>query len=72
MATEKRLIYAIRDTETGLIVSDINAQRRIYYKVFAMAENAIRAYNNRKAKPKHGKLEIVAFALSEVACYAVD
>lgn len=72
MANEKRLIYAIRDTETGRLVSDINTDHRKYYVRFAFAENMIRAYNKRKSKPRHGKLEIVEFALEEVGCYAVD
>ena len=68
---EKQLIYAIRDTETGALVSDTNIARRLYYKHFANAENSILAYKKRTSKPKHGELEIVAFELEEVATYRV-
>lgn len=72
MATEKRLIYAIRDTRTGQLVYDITSKHRLYYTKYAYAENTINAYRKRLAKPKHGELEIVEFALDEVAAYAVD
>ena len=68
---EKRLIYAIRDTETGELVSDINSARRLFYKHFANAENTILAYHNRLSKPKHGELEVVEFEIEEVAAYRV-
>lgn len=69
---EKRLIYAIRDTQTGQLVFDITSRHKLYYTRYAYAENTIRAYRERKAKPKHGELEIVQFELEEVATYAVD
>ena len=72
MANEKRMIYAIRDTSTGRLVSDITSKHSTFYKRFAYAENVVRAYRKRKAKIKHGELEIVEFALEEVASYAVD
>lgn len=72
MANEKQVVYVVRDTETGELVSDITSSRRVYYKHFANAENVIGIYRERKSKPKHGKLEIVEFALQEVASYAVD
>ena len=71
MANEKRLIYAIRDTRTGQLVSDINSRHHPYYTKFAFAENAINAYRKRISKPKHGELEIVEFALEENASYEV-
>ena len=72
MSNEKRLIYAIRDTESGELVSNITTKHTTYYKRYAYAENVVRKYRKRKAKPKHGELEIVQFALTEVASYAVD
>jgi hypothetical protein len=71
MATEKRLIYAIRDTRTGQLVYDITSKHRLYYTKFAYAENTINAYRNRLVKPKHGELEIVEFELEEIAAYEV-
>lgn len=65
-------IFAIRDTKTGQLVSDLNTHRRKFYTRFAFAENAIQSYKKRKAGPKHGELEIVEFELEEVAAYAVD
>lgn len=72
MATEKRLIYAIRDTSNGQLVFDITSRHKLYYAKYAYAENTINAYRKRLSKPKHGELEIVEFALEEVASYAVD
>ena len=71
MATEKRLIYAIRDTRTGQLVSDITSRRKPYYVRFAFAEKAITEYRKRISKRKHGELEIVEFALEEIASYEV-
>jgi hypothetical protein len=71
MATEKRTIYAIRDTITGQLVSDITSRRNPYYVRFAFAENAITEYRKRIVKPKHGELEIVEFALEEIVAYEV-
>ena len=69
--TDTGIIYAVRDTESGKLVSDITAGRTTYYKSYSCAENAVQAYRARSAKPKHGKLEIVAFALNEIATYDV-
>ena len=44
MATEKRTIYAIRDTRTGQLVYDITSKHRLYYTRFAYAENTIREH----------------------------
>ena len=71
MATEKRTIYAIRDTRTGQLVYDITSKHRLYYTRFAYAENTIKAYRKRLAKPNHGELEIVEFELEEIATYEV-
>ncbi len=71
MATEKRTIYAIRDTRTGQLVYDITSKHRLYYTRFAYAENTINAYRKRLSKPKHGELEIVEFELEEIAAYEV-
>ena len=72
MVNEKRLIYALRDTSTGKLVSDITAKHTTYYTRFAYAENVLRAYRARPVRRKHGELEIVEFELTEVANYAVD
>lgn len=65
MATEKRLIYAARDTETGKLVSDITNPRRKYWDRKGNAQNAIHYYNSRRAR-KHSKVELVCFELVEV------
>ena len=65
------LIYGIRDVSTGKLVSDINANHSTYYKSLACAQNAVQAYNARKAKTKHGRLEVVAFSLTEIAIFSV-
>ena len=64
MGNEK--LYAVRDTETGKLVSDITNPGRKYWNRRANAESAIRNYNCRRGKPKHGKLELVIYELTEV------
>lgn len=71
MATEKRLIYAIRDTKNRQLVFDITSRHKLYYTRYSYAENAIKAYREKTVKPKHGELEIVEFALEEIAAYEV-
>lgn len=71
MATEYVKIYAIRDTRTGQLVYDITSRHKLYYTRYAYAENTVNAYRKRTSKPKHGELEIVEFALEEIACYEV-
>jgi hypothetical protein len=64
MANEK--LYAVRDTETGKLVSNITNPGRKYWNRRGNAESAIRSYNLRRCKPKHGKLELVIYELTEV------
>lgn len=64
MATER--IYAVRDSETGELVSDITNPRRKYWDRKGNAVNAIYSFNSRTVKRKHGKLELVCFELVEV------
>ena len=64
-----KTLYAVRDMRNGQLVSDITSTKRMFWRFFAGAENAILEYNKRKAKPKHGELEIVEFELEEVASY---
>lgn len=71
MANEKRLIYAIRDTRTGKFVVDLTSRHKLYYTKYAYAENTIREYRKKYGKTRYDNLEIVEFALEEVACYAV-
>lgn len=72
MATEKRLIYAIRNTRTGEFVHDLTSRHKLYYTKYAYAENTIREYRRKYGKGRYGELEIVEFAMEEVACYAID
>lgn len=72
--TELRL-YAVRDKDTGKLVSDITNPRRKYWDKRGNAVSAIDCYNrgyaNRKLphssnKGEHGTLELVTFRLVEV------
>lgn len=58
-------LYAARDTSTGKLVSDITNPRRKYWDRKGNAEVAIRRYNGRSVKYKHGTLELVTFKLVE-------
>ena len=65
--TKKPRLYAVRDLETGKLVSDITNPRRKYWDKRGNAEAAIRDYSPRsRNKGKHGKLELVIFDLVEV------
>lgn len=64
MANEK--LYAVRDTESGKLVSDITNPSRKYWNRRGNAESAIRSYNSRRVKFRHGKLELVIYELTEV------
>ena len=59
-------LYAVRDKETGKLVSDITNPRRKYWDRKGNAVAAIANYNYRKVKYKHGWLELVCFELVEV------
>ena len=59
-------IYAVRDTDTGKLVSNITSPHRTYWERKGCAQNAIINYSQRTVKPKHGKLELVCFELVEV------
>jgi hypothetical protein len=59
-------LYAVRDTESGKLVSNITNPRRKYWDRRGNAVAAIQNFNMRRAKPKHGKLELVVFKLVEV------
>lgn len=59
-------IYAVRDTETGKLVSDITNPGHKFWEVKGWARNAIEAYNKRTVKWTHGQLELVTFELVEV------
>ena len=73
MANER--LYAARDVNTGMLVSDITNPRRKYWDRKGNAEKAIEYYNrgyaNRKLKctcnkGEHGTIELVTFELVEV------
>lgn len=59
-------LYAVRDKETGKLVSDLTKPRRKYWDRQRNAVAAIDRYNKRKVKYKHGQLELVCFELVEV------
>lgn len=62
MAENKRL-YAVRDTDTGKLVSDITSPRRKYWDRKA---NALWAIQNGRRNHRHKNMELVAFELVEV------
>lgn len=59
-------IYAVRDMDTGKPVSNITNPGRKFWERKGNAETAIRAFNSRRAKPKHGELKLVTYELVEV------
>ena len=66
MADTELRLYAVRDTATGRLVSDITNPRRKYWDRKGNTISAISTYNSRRVKPKHGTLELVTFKLVEV------
>ncbi len=59
-------LYAVRDKETGKLVSDITNPGHKFWEVKGWAKRAVEDYNNRTVKRKHGQLELVCFELVEV------
>lgn len=59
-------IYAVRDMNTGKLVSNITNPGRKFWERKGNAEAAIRTFNSRRAKPKHGELKLVTYELVEV------
>ena len=63
MMANKRL-YAVRDTDTGKLVSDITNPRRKYWD---RRGNALSAMNAGYRRCKHKNMKLVVFELVEVA-----
>ena len=63
---ETKRLYAIRDTESGKLVANITSPGHTFWHRRGDAEEAIRRYNSRRVKPKHGRLELVTYELVEV------
>jgi hypothetical protein len=62
MADNQRL-YAVRDTDTGKLVSDITNPRRKYWD---RRGNALEAIRKGRRKYRHENMELVVFELVEV------
>ena len=60
--TNNRL-YAVRDTDTGKLVSDITNPRRKYWDRKA---NALAAIQNGRRNYRHKNMKLVVFELVEV------
>ena len=56
-------IYAVRDTDTGKLVSDITNPRRKYWD---RRGNAIAAINSGVRRHRHKNMKLVVFQLVEV------
>lgn len=59
-------LYAVRNKETGKLVSDLTNPRRKYWDRKGNAVSAIQNYYYRRAGYKRGQLELVVFELVEV------
>jgi hypothetical protein len=59
-------LYAVRDTQTGKLVSDITNPRRKYWDRKGNAEAAIRGCKWRVGAERQSKLKLVVFELVEV------
>lgn len=60
-------LYAVRDTETGKLVSDITNPRRKYWDKRGNAEAAIRGCKWRVGSERQSRLSLVVFELVEVS-----
>lgn len=60
---ENNRLYAVRDTDTGKLVSDITNPRRKYWD---RKGNAIAAISGGIRRHKHKNLKLVVFELVEV------
>lgn len=56
-------IYAVRDTDTGKLVSDITNPRRKYWD---RKNNAVAAINGGVRRHRHKNMKLVVFELVEV------
>lgn len=56
-------IYAVRDTDTGKLVSDITNPRRKYWD---RKGNALEAIRNGRRNSRHKNMKLVVFELMEV------
>ena len=56
-------LYAVRDTDTGKLVSDITNPRRKYWD---RKKNALSAIQNGRRNYRHKNMELVVFELVEV------
>lgn len=61
--SDKQRLYAVRDTDTGKLVSDITNPRRKYWDRKA---NALAAIQNGQRRYRHKNMELVVFELVEV------
>ena len=61
--SDKQRLYAVRDTDTGKLVSDITNPRRKYWDRKA---NALAAIQNGRRRHRHKNMELVVFELVEV------
>lgn len=59
-------LYAVRDTETGELVKYLTTPQHKYWEKRGFAERAIKDYEARRVRRKHGQLELVCFELVEV------
>lgn len=59
-------LYAVRDKETGKLVSYLTSPNRRFWESKRWAEKAIEEYNCRTVRRKHGRFELVCFELVEV------
>ena len=60
-------LYAVRDTETGKLVSNITNPRRKYWDRKGNAYAAIRGCKWRVGAEKQSRLKLVVFELVEVS-----